>query len=199
MPKETGTEKTVKKSGKKRKGRRKGGFLKEFITISIYLLSVLVLTYLLITFVVQRTVVTGESMEPTLMDGDNLLVDKLTYRFHEPKRFDVVVFPYSGGEKSYYIKRVIGLPGETVFIDENGMIFINGSLLDESYGKEVILSAGLAETNINLGANEYFVLGDNRNHSADSRDPSIGPVERSEIVGRAWVRTYPFKKFGKLR
>ncbi|MBR4759036.1 MAG: signal peptidase I [Lachnospiraceae bacterium] len=187
-----------KAGGKKKKKSNKGGFLKEFITFSIYLLSILILTWLLMTYVVQRTVVEGESMENCLQDGDNLLVDKFTYRSHEPKRFDVVVFPYAYDAKTYYIKRVIGLPGETVYIDGDGVIYINEEKLEENYGNEVILDGGLATGFVFLGSDEYFVLGDNRNHSTDSRDPSVGPVKRDSIIGRAAFRIWPFSKFGKI-
>lgn len=183
---------------KKKKSSKKGGVLREIISISIYLLSILLLTYLLVTFVVQRIVVQGESMESTLSDGDNLLVDKITYRFHEPKRFDIVVFPYAYEKNTFYIKRVIGLPGETVFISNSGEIFINDEPLTENYGSAVMTDPGLAGNSVYLASNEYFVLGDNRNHSADSRDPSIGPVKRDKIIGRAWMRMWPFRKRGKL-
>lgn len=188
-----------KTAGKKRRKSKSGGFLKEFITFSIYLLSILVLTWLLMTYVVQRTVVEGESMENCLSDGDNLLVDKLTYRTHEPKRFDVVVFPYAYDAKTYYIKRIIGLPGETVYIDADGAIYINEEKLEENYGNEVIFDGGLATGFVFLGSDEYFVLGDNRNHSTDSRDPSVGPVKRDDIIGRAAFRIWPFSKFGKIK
>ena len=184
---------------KQKKSQKRGSILKDFISISIYLLSVLILTYLLITFVVQRTVVSGDSMYPTLMDGENLLVDKINYRFHEPKRFDIIVFPYAQEADTYYIKRLIGLPGDTVQIDEQGRIYINDEILEENYGNAPIKNAGMAESKIYLGATEYFVLGDNRNQSADSRDPSVGTVDRSQIVGRAWMRTYPFRKWGKVK
>ncbi len=174
-------------------------FLKDFLGMSLYLLGILILTYLVIHFVGQRTVVQGESMESTLMDGDNLIVDKLTYRFHEPQRFDVVVFPYQKGKNTYYIKRVIGVPGDSVYIDELGEIYINDEKLLETYGKEVILDPGMAGDTIHLGAEEYFVLGDNRNKSADSRDPSVGVVEREDIVGRAWLRIYPFESIGFIK
>ena len=133
--------------------------LKEVLGFSIYLLIVLVLTYLIIAFVGQRTVVHGESMENTLYDGDNLIVDKWTYRTHDPVRFDIVVFPYKYEKNTYYIKRVIGLPGESVRIDAYGNIYINDVLLEESYGREAIRDAGLAGNTVYLGADEYFVLG----------------------------------------
>lgn len=174
-------------------------FLKDFLGMSLYLLGILVLTFLVIQFVGQRTVVQGSSMENTLIDGDNLIVDKLTYRFHEPNRFDVVVFPYQQGKDTYYIKRVIGVPGDSVYINDAGSIYINDELLVEGFGKEAILDPGIAEDTIFLGAEEYFVLGDNRNESADSRDPSVGVVKRDSIVGRAWLRIYPFDSIGFIK
>ena len=87
--------------------------LKEVLSTSIYLLIVLILTFLAVTYVGQRTKVQGSSMEPTLSDGDNLIVDKISYRFEDPQRFDIIVFPFRYKEKTYYIKRIIGLPGET--------------------------------------------------------------------------------------
>ncbi len=109
--------------------------MREILSTGLYLLIVLCLTYLVIAFVGQRTEVNGASMEPTLSDQDNLIVDKITYRFHDPERFDIIVFPYQHKEKTYFIKRIIGLPGETVQIDEEGRIYINGEVLYETYGR----------------------------------------------------------------
>lgn len=173
--------------------------LKEVLNISIYILVILVLTYCAVVFVGQRTSVIGSSMEPTLSDGDNLIVDKITYRFQEPKRFDIIVFPYQYTKNTYYIKRIIGLPGEKIRIDEEGKIYINGEVLEENYGKEVIVDAGLAAEEITLADDEYFVMGDNRNDSADSRFLSVGNIRRESIMGRAWLRIYPFKSFGILK
>lgn len=174
-------------------------FLKSILNFSIYILVVLVLTLLVVRYVGQRTVVMGHSMEPTLSDQDNLLVDKLSYRLHDPKRFDVVVFPYQYADKTYFIKRIIGLPGETVRIDGTGSIYINDELLMEAYGKEVIEDPGLARDGITLGADEYFVLGDNRNDSSDSRFVSVGNIKGSQIIGKAFLRIYPFSAFGRIR
>lgn len=138
-------------------------------------------------------------METTLSENDNLIVDKLTYRFREPKRFDIVVFPFQYEKDTYYIKRIIGLPGETIFIDEEGNIFIDDELLTESYGKEIIKDAGRAYEPVTLGEDEYFVMGDNRNNSQDSRDPTVGNIARSDIIGRAWIRIWPLNKFGILK
>ena len=173
--------------------------MKEILSTSIYLLVVLCAAYLIITYVGQRTQVSGSSMETTLSDGDNLLVDKITYRFSEPKRFDIIVFPFQYDTDTYYIQRIIGMPGETVQIDYDGNIYINGSLLEESYGREVIQNPGRAAEPITLGEDEYFVMGDNRNNSSDSRDPSVGNIHRKDIIGRAWVRIWPFSKFGVLK
>lgn len=175
--------------------------MKEMISTLLYLLGVLCLTWLVITFVGQRTEVDGSSMEPTLTNGDNLIVDKLSYRFRDPQRFDIIVFPYKHKEKTYYIKRIIGLPGETVQIDEQGDIYINGEILSESYGREIIKAEniGLAAEPIVLGEDEYFVMGDNRNNSTDSRFPQVGNIKRGDIIGRAWVRIWPFSSFGILK
>ncbi len=173
--------------------------LKEVLSTSLYILTVLIITYLIIRYVGQRTEVIGSSMETTLTSGDNLIVEKITYRFEEPKRFDIVVFPFQYAKKTYYIKRVIGLPGETVYIDDDGTIYINDEVLKENYGREVILNPGLASQPITLADNEYFVMGDNRNDSSDSRDPSVGNIKRKDIIGRAWVRIWPFSKFGKIQ
>ena len=160
--------------------------LKEILSTSLYLLIVLALTLLVVTYVGQRTKVIGSSMEPMLTDGDNLIVDKLTYRFEDPQRFDIIVFPFRYAEKTFYIKRIIGLPGETVYIDESGTIYINGEVLEETYGKEVITDPGRAYEPVTLGEDEYFVMGDNCNNSEDSRSGNIGPVSRDMIEGRAW-------------
>ncbi len=173
--------------------------LKEILSTSLYLLFVLCAIYLVIHFVGQRTQVQGSSMEPKLSSDDNLIVDKISYRFHDPERFDIVVFPFRYEENTFYIKRVIGLPGETIRIDEMGNILIDGNILDESYGKEVIQNPGRAYEEIVLADDEYFLMGDNRNNSTDSRDPSVGNVRRDEIVGRAWLRIWPLDKFGFIR
>ena len=127
---------------------------------------------------------------------DNLICDKLSYRFTDPERFDIVVIYPDDQKDKRWIKRIIGLPGETVRIDEEGNIYINGEILDEDYGREVIQDPGLAAQEITLGEDEYWCMGDNRNHSSDSR--VIGPVPRSHILGKAFVRIYPFSKFGLI-
>ncbi len=173
--------------------------LREILNTSMYLLIVLCLTYFVIHFVGQRTEVRGSSMEPMLSNEDNLIVDKITYRLKEPERFDIIVFPFQYDMSTFYIKRIIGLPGETVMIDYDGNIYIDDELLEENYGREIIADPGLAYTPITLGEDEYFVMGDNRNNSSDSRDPSVGNIKREDIIGRAWLRIYPFDKFGFIK
>ncbi len=173
--------------------------MKEILSTSLYLLFVLVATFLVVTYVGQRTKVIGSSMEPMLSDGDNLIVDKISYRFGDPQRFDIIVFPFQYSEKTYYIKRIIGLPGETIYIDEAGSIYVNGEVLKESYGKDVIADPGRAYEPITLAEDEYFVMGDNRNNSSDSRDPVVGNIHRKDFIGKAWMRIWPFNKVGMIK
>jgi len=168
--------------------------LKEILSTSLYLLGVLVVTFLLVKFVVQRTEILSGSMEPTLYKGESYLVDKISYRFTDPERFDIVTFKYKYKEKTYYVKRIIGLPGDKVYIDEYGTIFINDEVLVEHFGNEVIENAGLASEPIILGEDEYFMMGDNRNDSQDSRFPNVGAVKRDQILGKLWVQIWPLNR-----
>ena len=180
------------------KKKKMKAIAREILSNSLFLLVVLVLTLLIVKYVGQRTVVVGDSMETTLQNGDNLIVDKIGYRFHDPERFDVIVFPFEYKDETYYIKRIIGLPGETVRIDDDGNIYINDVILEEHFGAETMIDPGLAYGGITLGENQYFVLGDNRNHSSDSRVPSVGLIEKEDIIGRAWILLFPLNKFGKI-
>lgn len=178
--------------------KRKTSAIRELISMLLYIAVVLGLTFLVITYVGQRTEVSGDSMYPTLHNKDHLIVDKISYRFQDPERFDIIVFPYKHKEKTYYIKRVIGLPGETVQV-KDGSIYINDEVLEEDYGREVMKSSGIAAEPIELGDGDYFVLGDNRNESKDSRDPSVGIIHKKDIIGRAFIRIWPFSRFGILK
>ena len=141
----------------------------------------------------------SESMENTIMTGDRIFGNRLAYLSHDPERFDIIVFPYQYEENTYYIKRIIGLPGETVQVVD-GYVYINGSRLESDiYGNELMDDPMAASRPITLGEDEYFVLGDNRNHSQDSRDPSVGEVKKDTIMRKAWVRIYPFDKMGVIR
>lgn len=173
------------------------------LEIVAYSMVALLIAYLIITFVGQRTVVDGDSMYPGLEDKDNIIVDKLSYRFGDIKRYDVIVFNYHDPIKnvdSYYIKRVIGLPGETIVI-KDGLVYLiddegNEIYLNEDYGYYVnaqVMEAYLASVPIKIPEDQYFVLGDNRNRSYDSRQ--IGLIKKEDILGKAWVRFYPLSSF----
>lgn len=174
---------------------RKKSLFREVFSWVLYLLLILVITFLFVHFVGQKTRVNGMSMYPTLSDGDNLIVDKLTYQFSDPKRFDIIVFPFRYQEDTYYVKRVVGLPGETVQI-MNGILYINGAAISDDYGNAPMEKSGLASEPVTLGEDEYFVLGDNRNDSSDSREPSVGNISKESIIGKVRLRIWPLSGFG---
>ncbi len=171
---------------------------REFLEMILYVAGVALAAFFLYHYVAQQVEVDGHSMMNTLDHGEHLILEKLSYRFGDPKRFDIIVFrPYEDEKSTYYIKRIIGLPGETVQIVGYD-IYIDGEPLEEDYGWEPLEDPGLAEEAVTLGEDEYFVLGDNRNNSMDSRDQRVGNVRRDAIMGRAWVRVWPFNKIGVL-
>lgn len=134
------------------------------------------------------TVNVGASMEPNIYSGQTVLISRIDYLFHSPKRGDVVVFRPNGNEAThYYVKRVVALPGETISISD-GRIYIDGYFVEESDLFDTIEDGGIATNGITMGDKEYFVLGDNRNNSEDSRSANIGVVSEDYIVGRAWFR-----------
>lgn len=160
--------------------------------------AVLFLAYFIIYYALEKTNMVGISMENTLKDGDAIIINKFSYRISKPKRFDVIVFKQSGNEHSYYnVKRIIGLPGETVQI-KNGEIIINGNVVEDIINADPMSNYGLAEEPLKLEDNEYFVLGDNRNNSEDSRFASVGTIRRDEIIGKAFLRLKPFNFISKL-
>ena len=179
-------------NGKENEG--KFNLVKEILEMVVYFVGIIIIFLLFQHFVGQHIEVKGSSMENTLSNKDHLILEKITYRFKEPKRFEIVVFrPYDKEEETYYIKRVIGLPGEKIQI-KNGEIFINDEVLEDSYGSDLIANPGIASSEILLNEGEYFLIGDNRNNSTDSRSSKIGPVKRKAIVGRAWARIWPMKE-----
>lgn len=191
----------IGKGAAKSRGRRLNKMMREMISTLLYLLVVLCITYSVTQYVGQRTEVQGASMESTLSHGDNLIVDKITYHFQDPQRFDIIVFPFQYEEETYFIKRIIGLPGETVQIDLDGTIYIDGEVLEENYGREIIKpeNVGIAIRPVVLGEDEYFVMGDNRNNSSDSRTEVVGNIHREDIIGRAWMRIWPLSEIGILK
>ena len=168
------------------------------IEILMYAFVIYACIYLIPTYVIQRTIVDGPSMENTLHNGESLLVEKISYKYEILNRFDIIVFyPYGRKTDEYYVKRIIGLPGETVQIIGSD-IYINGELLEENYGKDPISYAGWVKDPCTLGEDEYFVLGDNREVSFDSRYEEVGLVSRENIGGRAIFRIWPLNKFGVI-
>ena len=198
-PEESEEEEKKKRKRRHKKGERDPQFnvVKELLNTVVYMGVVILLAFLIVTFVGQKVVVSGQSMESTLQNEDSLWVDKLSYTFGEPERFDVIVFPYKKGSDILFIKRVIGLPGETVQI-QDGNIYINGELLEENYGLETINDPGIAGSKVTLAHDEYFVLGDNRNNSNDSRRSDVGNIKKEDIIGKAVFRIAPASKFGKI-
>lgn len=167
-------------------------FLHSFWEVAEAVIVAFAVVLIVRTYIVQPFLVSGASMEPTFSSGDYLLVDGLTYRFREPERGEVAVFKYPGNEMVYFIKRIVGLPGERVVVKDGKVTIFNdanpnGFALDEKYYTEPGLTAGESDTVLNL--TQYFVLGDNRSFSFDSR--SWGSVERSEIVGIVRLRLWP--------
>lgn len=152
-------------------------------TFMIPIAKAALLVYFLTSYVFVIVQVDGYSMYPTLDDNSRLFVEKISYRFGEPERYDIIPFLYK--TDIYYIKRIIGLPGETVRIDNEGNIYINGEIIEDvAVAEDCIFAPGVAKDSITLGDDEYFVLGDNRNGSMDSRSSDVGLVHRDDIVGK---------------
>ena len=183
---------------RKRKKRINYKIIKEaFVWIIQLALAFLLACLLVINFGVMTSNV-GQSMEPTLASGDRVLTNRLIYKLTDPKRGDLVVFKPNGNEKShYYIKRVVGLPGETIQIID-GFIYIDGEVLVEDIKFDKMEYAGIAEDPIKLGNDEFFVLGDNRNASEDSRNAEIGMIKKQDIEAQAWFNATMGDNFGKI-
>ncbi len=172
--------------------------MKRIITDILWLLGAVLLALFIVNFVGQRAKVDGDSMNPTLSDGDSVILEKVSYRFSEPNRYDIVVFPYKWEDGSYFIKRIIGLPGETIQIKDGGVFINEQRLEDDVYCSDMIQNVVMAKEPITLGEDEYFVLGDNRNNSRDSRYPDVGFIKKDEIVGKVFFRIFPFNEIGSL-
>lgn len=161
-----------------------------------YTIFIGIAAWAFLTFIAQKELVDGNSMLPNYKNGEGIWVNKFAYKIHDPERFDVIVFSLEDYEGTYLIKRIIGLPGETVMIDEEGVIYINGLPIEDKSGLklEQISDPGLALHTIKLSENEYFVLGDNRNDSVDSRFELVGNVKKEVIVGKVREKSTKFFK-----
>lgn len=183
-------------SARRERGNGLGLFVVEMVKVAlIALVIILPVRY----FLIKPFYVNGASMEPNYFDHEYLIIDEISYRLNPPVRGEVVVFHYPPDPKEYFIKRVIGLPGERVAVKDGGIIIYNqdnseGIALAEPYLEPEVQTAGAVD--ITLGPDEFFVLGDNRNASLDSR--RFGPIKRSDIVGRTWLRGWPLDRAGVL-
>ncbi len=183
----------------RRKKKVNTGLLQEIAVWAGEILLTILIAMTLVLSVGFCISVVGPSMSPTLENGEKILVNRIGYKLFDPKRNDLIVFLPNGNEKShYYIKRVIALPGDRVQITE-GTIYINGEPLEEKVAASAVENPLLAEDEIVIGEDEYFVLGDNRNNSEDSRYASIGNVKKEHIVGKAWCIVSPWSRFGLLK
>ena len=161
-----------------------------FETVKVILISLAIILPIRY-FLVQPFIVEGASMQPTFESNEYLIIDELTYRFDRPQRGQVVVFRYQRDPRQFFIKRIVGLPGDTIEM-KNGKVYINDKLLEENY----VEADNMSDTNMSriiLGENEFFLMGDNRSNSLDSR--VFGPVDKKYIIGRVWFRTWPFDRF----
>ena len=171
--------------------------VKKIISWLVEIVIVLAVAYALVYSLGMRVTVAESSMVPTLENGDRVLVNRVIYHVQSPKAGDIVAFYPNGNEKSrYYIKRIIGEPGDTIQI-QDGVVYVNGEALEEA-NRESIENPGLAEEAVTVGEDEYFVLGDNRNNSEDSRYQSVGNVTADEIEGKVWLKV-SLSDFGLVR
>lgn len=187
---------------KKRKHRKKHIRMEQITGIGMWIFKIAVvclLAFVSVWYFGQKVSTVGDSMKPILRNGDVVLVNRIVYNASRPKRGDIIVFKPKGNENShYYIKRIIGLPGETVEIIENH-VYINGEKLKEDYKTTDINDVGIVSEKMQLASDEYFVLGDDRENSEDSRNADVGNVKRSYIYGKAWFIVSPKKDFGFVR
>ncbi|MCD8109291.1 MAG: signal peptidase I [Clostridiales bacterium] len=185
-------------SFRRRKKKFSLSMSKNIALMAIKILIALFLAFVVVYSVGMKVTVSGNSMESIISDGDRVLVNRLVYSLSEPKAGDIIVFLPNGNEKShYYVKRVVAVPGDTVYISD-GVLYVNGEMYDDE-DTEAIVNAGLAEEEITIGEDEYFVLGDNRNSSEDSRYANIGNIKMEYIVGKAWFYYSSIRDMGRVQ
>ena len=173
--------------------------VREVLSWIVELVVVIGLAYVLVSFFGIRTNVVGQAMEQTLENDDDILVNKFAYIISKPKQGDVIVFLPNGNKKShYYVRRVVAVPGDTVQI-KDGALYVNDELYKESTDVASMEDAGIASDAVKLEKDEYFVLGDNRTNSEDSRYANIGNVKRDYIIGKAWFRFSGLGSFGTIK
>ncbi len=161
--------------------------VKEIFSWLFWIFASILLAVVLVFCIGMKTSVIGPSMEPSLYNGQSIFLNRLIYKVTSPRKGDVIVFLPNGNEKShYYVKRVVGGPGDTLYI-KNGLLYVNDEAVEE-YFNDRIAEPGLLESEVTLGEDEYFVIGDNCNNSEDSRSANIGTVKKSYIIGKAWMK-----------
>lgn len=186
------------KFGKEKK-RVNFDLLRSIVIWTFQIAIVCLIAFVCVWYFGQRVSTIGDSMKPVLENGDITLINRIVYSASSPKRGDIIAFKPNGNENShYYIKRIIGLPGETVEI-KDGKILIDGEQLEEKYETTTIEDPGIVEDSIRLGGDEFFVLGDDRQNSEDSRMADVGNVKRTEIEGKVWFVISPKSHFGFVR
>lgn len=177
--------------------KSKAKIAKEVGMWAFEIILAIVIAFVFVYFIGQKTTVVGQSMEPTIESGKKVWINKFSYLLSTPKRNDVIVFKPNGNKNVYSsIKRVIGIPGDTIQI-KDGKVYLDGEELKENY--DDMLDAGIAEEEITLGIEEYFVLGDNRNNSEDSRYADVGLVKLEDIEGKAWLYNGKGFSFGRVK
>ena len=183
---------------RKQKKRMNYDLLRVILTWTFEILIVGFVAFVLVWFWGLRVSIIGDSMKPQMANGDIVLVNRIAYNMGTPKRGDIVAFQPDGHENAhYYVKRIVGLPGEKIEVKQ-GELLVNGEKIREKYKTTEIIELGLLEEPIVLGNNEYFLLGDDRQNSEDSRSLNIGNVKRSDIVGKDWFDTSG-KRFGFVK
>lgn len=169
--------------------------IKEWPILLVEIVLAVILGFFVARYGLEKVDISDSSMTPILKEEDTILVNKMAYMFFNPSRDDVIVFRQDGQEHSYYsVKRVVALPGESVQIID-GALYVNDKPYHEKNQVELMITAGIAEEKVTLEAGEYFVLGDNRNQSEDSRYSSVGMIREKDIVGKAWIRLKPSVSF----
>lgn len=161
--------------------------IKEIFSWLFWIFASILLAVVTVFCIGMKTSVIGPSMEPSLYNGQSIFLNRLIYKVASPREGDVIVFLPNGNEKShYYVKRVVGVPGDTLYI-KDGLLYVNGEAV-EAYFNDRIAEPGLLESEVTLEEDEYFVIGDNCNNSEDSRSANIGTVKKSYIIGKAWMK-----------